>query len=563
MNRFVCCMLFVFLLLQLHEATAQWVSAGTVTNAGTYPSISVVDQTTAWIAATPSGTSLLYRTTDGGTTWTATGTTGLQLEMYCLWATNANAAFAGNGGTAGGAGGNAKFFRTVDGGTTWSLVDSTAGTLGFFNGIVFSKTNTEFGIAESDPPAGNGQPYYVSKTTDGGTTWTRTNPPGVAANASASNSVFVIDRNFYGFGLSATAQIYMTTDGGTTWNARSLGLTGTFVSATAFSDNKLNGIAATSASLPNIARTTDGGITWSVINVGAGVTGFATAKWITGTNVCYLSGLAGIKKSTDAGLTWSAMTTPTITGLNHMEFARIGTNVFGYAVSGTGAVIKLADVVSGISDSLFVSFSQGASPLSSVTGVLFGDQCDSVRIVGLTFTWGSGFPPFQVQPLNWKAGRNQNVGQNFPLPPTAPGFPKDAHAIYIIYPGETPQTIDIDTLVAGKRYVLGPPCSTTGVGEESRLPQKIQLSQNFPNPFNPTTTITYALPSESFVSLIIYDMLGREVVRLVDNAKQVAASYEMQWNGKDTRGVQMPSGTYFVRLRTEVFTETRKLLLLK
>jgi hypothetical protein len=257
------------------------------------------------------------------------------------------------------------------------------------------------------------------------------------------------------------------------------------------------------------------------------------------------------------------MTTPTITGLNHMEFARIGTNVYGYAVSSTGAAIKLADIVSGISDSLFVSFSQGASLLASVTGILFGDQCDSVRIIGLTFTWHSHFQPFQIQPLDWKAGRNQNVAQNFPLPPAAPGFPEDAHAVYVIFPGGTPQTLDIDSLVAGKRYVLGPPCPTTGVGDESGLPQKVQLSQNFPNPFNPTTTITYALPSETNVNLVLFDMLGREVVRLVDNMRQRAGYYETRWNGRDARGVQMPSGTYFIRLETESYAESRKLLLLK
>jgi hypothetical protein len=557
-------MLFVFLLLQYNAAVAQWVSAGTVTNVGLYPSISVVDQNTAWISGGPNNVPVIYRTTNGGTTWAAIGTTGLQLEVYCVWAANATTAFVGNGGVAGGAGGNAKFFRTFDGGTTWSLIDSTGtGTLGFFNGIVFSKTNTEFGIAESDPPAGTGQPFYVGKTIDGGITWTRTNPPGVAGNASASNSIFVIDRNFYGFGLNSAAQVYMTTDGGTTWNARALGLSGTFVSGTAFSDNKLNGIAVTSASLPSIARTTNGGVTWSVVNVGTGITGYATAKWITGTNVCYLSGATAIKKSTDGGLTWSSMTTPAITGLNHMEFARIGTSVLGYAVSSTGAVIKLADAVSGVADSLYVSFSQGASPLASVTGVLFADQCDSVRIVNLVFTWGGSVPPYQVQPLNWKAGKNQNVEQNFPLPPTAPGFPKDAHAVYVIYPGGTPQSLDIDPLVPGKRYVLGPPCPTTGVGDQSSVPERVQLSQNFPNPFNPNTVITYALPSETHVSLVIYDMLGREVVRLVDNTRQRAGYYEMQWNGRDTRGVQMPSGTYFIRLEAQSYTETRKLLLLK
>jgi hypothetical protein len=131
------------------------------------------------------------------------------------------------------------------------------------------------------------------------------------------------------------------------------GVAGGFVSGLAFSDNKLLGIGAASASLPTIARTTDGGVTWSSVNVGANFTGYCTAKWIEGTNTVYISAAVGsagvVKKSTDAGLTWTTMTTSGLTGITHMEFKRVGTTVYGYAATGNGAILKLVDVVTEVS----------------------------------------------------------------------------------------------------------------------------------------------------------------------------------------------------------------------
>jgi len=539
----------------------QWISAGSVTNIGSYPSISVVDQNTAWIAGGPSGTPVIYRTTDGGTTWTQLATGGLALEMYCVWAASATTGYVGNGGAAGGAGGNAKFYVTLNGGTSWTLIDSTGGSAGFFNSIVFSKTDPSVGIAQSDPPAGAGQTYYLSKTTDGGITWTRTSPPGISGAASAQNSIFVIAENFYGFGLNAAPpRVYMTSNGGTSWYIGPLGLAGDFVSGVAFKDDKLTGIAVTSTSLPNIARTTNGGVTWTAANTGTGLSGSSSVKWITGTNVCYLSGTAAMAKSTDAGITWNTMTVPPGTsGLTHMEFARIGTLVLGYAVTNTGSVLGLVDIVSGVVDSVNVAFGLGPGAednIASVTGSLYSDNCDSVRVLGLVFTWRNA-PPYNVPNLNWKAGRKQRVQQNFPLPPAAPGFPDDVHLVYVVYPGGATQTLDIDILVAGRFYTLAPPCAPTGVGEDYQLPDRFLLLQNYPNPFNPSTIIRYQLPVHNYVTLKVYDVLGREVATLVD---------EVQGSGFKSvvfDASRLSSGVYFYRLSAGGFVETRKMCVIR
>ena len=84
-----------------------------------------------------------------------------------------------------------------------------------------------------------------------------------------------------------------------------------------------------------------------------------------------------------------------------------------------------------------------------------------------------------------------------------------------------------------------------------------ELKQNFPNPFNPITTIDYALPSRSEVSLIIFDLRGREVVRLVDEEKQ-AGLHSARWDASN-----VSSGIYFYRLTAGDFVQTRKMVLLK
>ena len=94
------------------------------------------------------------------------------------------------------------------------------------------------------------------------------------------------------------------------------------------------------------------------------------------------------------------------------------------------------------------------------------------------------------------------------------------------------------------------------------VPYSFTLDQNFPNPFNPSTTIRYAIPTTSTVTLRIFDLLGRQVRSLV-NESQAPGRYEVVWNGKDDLGQQVTSGTYFCRLESGDLTMTQKMLLLK
>jgi hypothetical protein len=92
---------------------------------------------------------------------------------------------------------------------------------------------------------------------------------------------------------------------------------------------------------------------------------------------------------------------------------------------------------------------------------------------------------------------------------------------------------------------------------DAGAPKQFALEQNYPNPFNPTTTISYQLPVASQVSLKVYDVLGREVMTLV-NGKQEAGVYNLSLNG-----ATLSSGIYFYRLQSGNFVQTKKMMLVK
>lgn len=91
----------------------------------------------------------------------------------------------------------------------------------------------------------------------------------------------------------------------------------------------------------------------------------------------------------------------------------------------------------------------------------------------------------------------------------------------------------------------------------THTPSHFTLGQNYPNPFNPTTIISFSVPSREFVSLRVFDALGREVALLVSE-ELPEGTYSQQWNA-----ARFASGTYFYRLQSGDFVETRKLLFLR
>jgi len=102
----------------------------------------------------------------------------------------------------------------------------------------------------------------------------------------------------------------------------------------------------------------------------------------------------------------------------------------------------------------------------------------------------------------------------------------------------------------------------TDVEVMNNIPKTYALHQNYPNPFNPSTTIEYGLPISSKVRIVIYDVLGREVIRLIDS-EHAAGFYSVIWDGKNRTGNLVASGIYIYRIVAEDVKGEQKILRIK
>ncbi len=98
--------------------------------------------------------------------------------------------------------------------------------------------------------------------------------------------------------------------------------------------------------------------------------------------------------------------------------------------------------------------------------------------------------------------------------------------------------------------------------EEAIVIRDPNLRENYPNPFNPTTTLTFELPKQMKVQLVVFDVLGRKVTELV-NGVQRQGIHQVVWNGSDSHGRPVSSGVYFYRMITENYERTMKMILMR
>ena len=124
-------------------------------------------------------------------------------------------------------------------------------------------------------------------------------------------------------------------------------------------------------------------------------------------------------------------------------------------------------------------------------------------------------------------------------------------------------TDGMDTTDADNQFTVSVNANAVLGIDEPQIPEVYALHQNFPNPFNPTTTLKYDLPENAVVTLTIYDIMGREIISLVKNSYREAGYHRVIWNGLDNHGKQLGSGMYFYMIRTASFTKTKKMIMLK
>ena len=165
----------------------------------------------------------------------------------------------------------------------------------------------------------------------------------------------------------------------------------------------------------------------------------------------------------------------------------------------------------------------------------------------------SSNPAFTVTPTAATIGIDSSKRFYITFAPTANGAQTGKIAF-------THNALTHDTLtVTGNGIVVGVN------GLNAMIPEIYQLHNNYPNPFNPSTTIQYDLPKQSMVTLKVYSLLGQEVATLVDGVME-AGYQHVVWNGQTGK---VSSGVYFYRIfakptdKGEAFTQVKKMLMLK
>jgi photosystem II stability/assembly factor-like uncharacterized protein len=315
-----------FTVVQVSTSQNGWTIHGS--NLSTINCMKAVDQNIAWIAGDSGKVSL---TTDGGSGWTPVGAGAIgTASVWNIDAINANLAFVTTTPSS-----TTYIYRTTNGGMSWSQVFSQDG--GFIDDIHMTDATT--GYAYGDPVAGR---WTILKTTDGGLSWARLpNEPEPASGEVGLyyNSLSVIGPSHLWF-VSGKDRIYRSTDSGQTWSSGTLP-TGWSLSVWF---NTLD-LGLTSSTSTSGARSTDSGLTWQGIPLIGSGTPYAMAGAGT-TDFWFASN--EIYRSTDKGSSWLPELSSVGHQWFVLDFVTVGNSAIGYAGSFDGAVARWSGTVTSV-----------------------------------------------------------------------------------------------------------------------------------------------------------------------------------------------------------------------
>lgn len=325
--------------------TAGWVNdtSGITT---TLYSVKAIDANIGWAGG--AGGRVLRTINGGSTAWTSVGGGAIGTSaIYAVEALNANTAFATTspGGTF--------LYRTINGGGTWTQVYSNANAAAFINDIKMFDANN--GIAQGDPVNGK---WMILKTSNGGATWdtTASQPPQQGIEAGGNNGMAIVGTTHVWFtsnwnAATDSARVYRSTNGGLTWAFSELPFTpaaSLFTAGIHFVNTQI-GVVGTSNG--QAARTTNGGATWTLISPAIGTSG--AIYGVTGSGLDFFATRGtSVYRSTDRGLTWAVSYTPspTIGTFNHISSSTAGGNIRLWGVTSTGRIAAGYFGVTGVDD---------------------------------------------------------------------------------------------------------------------------------------------------------------------------------------------------------------------
>lgn len=446
-----------------------------------------------------------------------------------------------------------QFFGSTDGGTTWvgmnGTADSSARTV-TIKGINSFSRSTLFG--------NNNLSQIV---------WEKTNGP-------YSNNIFAlaVSANNILYAGTGSGGIYSTTDEGSTWTQISSAFQSFDVRSLCFNPSG-EFFAGTFGG--GVYKSTDGGTNWTAINGSGG-------SQLTNLNVYAITALNnnvilagtngdGIFISIDDGSTWNpASITSALVNAEVFTFEK---DKNGNIYAGTnGSITNAGGVV--------LSTDNGSSWTS--TGLA------NINVLSLTLglnnklfagsDYGAGLFSSTNQGKTWSSpALSSNKILALSMNQSGTLFAgTDANGVYSSIDNGTNWIQDTSNLT--DLYVMSLAVDNNGIlfsgtdaegvfrtgngstavkNQQSNLPTSYTLYQNYPNPFNPTTIISYSVPKSSLVTIIVFDVLGREVETLV-NEQKIPGNYNITFNAS-----RLASGVYLYRMQAGSFVQTKKVILMK
>ncbi len=373
-----------------------------------------------------------------------------------------------------------------------------------------------------------GSQVFIYISTDGGANWSlnaqfhvNNHLPGIGLYI-ATPVTFLVDssRVFFGIGGGLTGYVYASTDNGATWIQEDTSFT---ENTNCFAEMKGSIYAGTNH---GVFRSTDDGTSWTAINTGMSHQTVGLA--IIGSVIFAATSGQGIYSSLDSGTTWNPVYSTDFTFTGLLSF---GGKLFGGAFQfvdspSTGGIFVSTDLGNTWGHSDAGMQEHGVNVLSSHGTKLFAGTDTSVFLsIDTGATW-------------------HRVSFGTPI-----------DSLVVLSFTATDSYLFKGTLDGAWRCPLSDVTSVPLL--QQTRPGDFFLAQNFPNPFNPTTRINYRIPTAGYVTLDVYDLLGRRVATVVSEPQQAGN----HWARFDA--VDLASGIYYYRLRLGSSTITKKLVLIK
>ncbi len=516
--------LFALLLCWGPFVSAQWTVQKSNVTSGLF-GVRFISPKVGWIVG-QNGTFL--GTTDGGASWNQLASpTGSNLNKV-FFIDSLNGWIVGDYNA---------ILSTTDGGQSWQWNTDNSTYMADYYGVFGLVSNNQIicwlaggrsytglsAIEESSEGSGQWYPQYIGFS-------------------GRLVRIFFLNESL-GWAVGDSGLILSTMNGGLSWN-RDSSQTYSGLNDIMFFDSQV-GLCVGDNGL--IMKSTDGGKNWNVVQSTPGSIFFKL--FLQGDSVAYAAGgpNSTILKSTDRGDAWTSQAVKVPPGTTFEDIYFINSSE-GWAVGNGGVIVHTTN--SGMSP-----------PPVPVLASPVGTTCVPRKT---RFMWNSSINAvtyrLQVASFNTLDSTGGFIDANVVfdtalVDTTAKIFnPLTANTIYYwhVSAADTAGASDYSTIEV---YATGN--ELDGVYGSAGIPKDFALSQNFPNPFNPTTVINYQLPENSFVILKVFDILGREVATLV-NERQNAGYYNAKLDASN-----LPSGVYFYRLKAGSYVAAKRLLVLK